>query len=43
MDYYKDISRVGQPDGSFGPPTNIWKLLVEVWKMLKELLERKQS
>lgn len=41
--FYKNVRRQDQPDGSVGPPTNHWKLLTEVWFMLKELLENKKG
>jgi len=41
--FYKNIRRQEQLDGSLGPPTNRWNLLVEVWQMLKELLEKQEK
>ena len=43
MDFDKKISRVEMPAGKLGPPTNEAHRQMEIWLMLKELIEKQKG
>ncbi|KKL76308.1 hypothetical protein LCGC14_2046200 [marine sediment metagenome] len=43
MKFDKDVSRVEMPDGKPGPPTNEAKRQMEIWLMLKKLIDRERT